>query len=159
MQLYFIYNNSCCHLLCSRKCVYLWHFPPRAVASLVPVKTLYFCKYLRQTTFLKIIMIILIFQFHFIHCHVQPRLARFFYALSLISAQHTIIFRINPGLLFWAGESCVMINHKSPWGWERSALWYCWRWMGGVSLINWCSPQIIALETFWSCLDPPPPFF
>lgn len=48
MQLYFVYNRICCHLLTLFQevpsVVFLWHLPPRVEASFVPVKIPYFCK-------------------------------------------------------------------------------------------------------------------
>lgn len=48
MQLYFVYNSICHHLLTLLPELYvvlfLQRFPPRVEASFVPVKTLYFYK-------------------------------------------------------------------------------------------------------------------
>lgn len=123
MQLYFVYNSICHHLLTLLQEVYLvvflQRFPPRVEASFVLTKTLYFCK---DFFFLWSKLFIFFNMWYFssasftnmFNQHLRDSLM----LCPVISAHPTISCIQNK---YWAfvqsrGDSCVMINQRMPLG-------------------------------------------
>lgn len=145
-------------MLCFRKCIYLWHFPPRAEPSLVPVKSLYFLQiFSPKTNYLKKFFIILIFQLH-----PQLRLTRtckiLLCSAPYLSTTYSCIQNKSWAPVLSQGELCNDQSQK-PLGMGEISTLILLKMNGGNEFDKLVFSSDNCSGSSWSPLDPLPPFF